>query len=98
MATDCSDRAQCRGISRHICYASTRDLIDYAEAQQWTDYLTLEPLRLVQNIFGGGDVQRNRLAISDLEVRAADLVRRREAVAESLARDVVGAGLVGSGV
>ena len=65
------------------------DRIGYAGARQWTEYLTLDPLRLVQNIFGGGDVQRNRLAIAELEVRAADLVRRREEVAESLARDVV---------
>ena len=68
----------------------TSDRIDYAGARQWTDYLTLDPLRLVQNLFGGGDVQRNRLAIAELEVRAADLVRRREEVAEGLARDVVG--------
>ncbi|MBD2425538.1 hypothetical protein [Phormidium sp. FACHB-1136] len=61
------------------------DRIDYAE----TDDLTLEPLRLVQNLFGGGDVQRNRLAIADLEVQAADLMRRREEVATALTREVV---------
>ena len=32
----------------------------------------------------------SRLAIANLEVQAADLVRRREEVAEALARDVVG--------
>jgi len=65
------------------------DRINYAESRQWTDYLTLDPIALVQNIFGGGAVQRNRLAIADLEVQVADLIRRREEVAESLAREVV---------
>jgi outer membrane protein TolC len=63
--------------------------IDYTEARQWTDYLTLDPLRLVQNLLGGGDVQRNRLAIVELEVRLAELVSRREAVATALAQQVV---------
>lgn len=67
----------------------SNDRIGYAEARQWTDYLTLDPVELVQNIFGGGAVQRNRLAIADLEVQVADLIRRREEVAESLAREVV---------
>lgn len=49
----------------------------------------IDPLRLIQNLLGGGEVQRNRLAIADLEIGAADLVRRREEVAESLAREVI---------
>ena len=82
------------GQSREIAILEQRlevaaGRIDYAEARQWTDYLTLEPMRLVQNLFGGGDVQRNRLAIADLEVQSAELMRRREAVAESLAREVI---------
>jgi hypothetical protein len=65
------------------------DRIGYAEARQWTDYLTTDPMRLVQNLFGGGDVQRNRLAIADLEVQSADLMRRREEVATELTCEVV---------
>ena len=80
--------SEIEAIEQRLELASDR--IGYAQARQWTEYLTLDPLRLVQNLLGGGDVQRNRLAISELEVRAADLVRRREEVAESLARDVVG--------
>jgi outer membrane protein TolC len=64
--------------------------IDYAESRRWTHYLTLDPLTLVQNLLGGGDIQRDHLAIADLEIQAADLVRRREEVAEHLAREVVG--------
>ena len=81
----------------------TGDRIEYAEAHQWLEFLPssfssvlsanpltwIDPLRLIQNLLGGGDVQRNRLAIADLEIGAADLVRRREEVAESLAREVV---------
>ncbi|NEP15464.1 MAG: hypothetical protein F6J97_01010 [Leptolyngbya sp. SIO4C1] len=69
--------------------ALMQERIDYAEARRWTNYITLDPLRLVQNVLGGGDVQRDRIAIADLEIQAADLVRRREAVAEALAREVV---------
>lgn len=79
--------SEIEAIEQRLELASDR--IGYAQARQWTEYLTLDPLRLVQNLLGGGDVQRNRLAIADLEVQAADLVRRREEVAEGLARKVV---------
>lgn len=62
---------------------------DYAEARQWTNYLTMDPVRLIQNVLGGGDVQRDRLAIATLELEAANLIRRREEVAEGIAREIV---------
>ncbi|MEM9091942.1 MAG: hypothetical protein AAGC93_24800 [Cyanobacteria bacterium P01_F01_bin.53] len=62
---------------------------DYARNRQWTNYLTLDPLRLVQNVLGGGDVQRDRLELGALELREAELIRRREEVAEGIAQDVV---------
>ena len=34
---------------------------DYATARHWVNYITLDPFRLVQNVLGGGDVQRDRL-------------------------------------
>ena len=37
----------------------------------------------------GVDVQRDRLAIADLELQVADLIQRREEVAEELAAEVV---------
>ena len=67
----------------------TAERQDHAEARQWTNYITLDPVRLVQNVLGGGDVQRARIAIATLELEAANLIRRREAVAEALTRDVV---------
>lgn len=63
--------------------------VKYAERRRWTSYLTLDPLRLVQNILGGGAIQEQRLAIADLEIQAADLVRRRAEIAEGLAKEVV---------
>ena len=41
-------------------------------------------------MLGGGDVQRDRIAIATLELEAANLVRRREEVAEDITREVVG--------
>lgn len=47
--------------------------IGYSQDRQWTSYITTDPIKLIQNIFGGGDVQRDRIAIADLEIKAADL-------------------------
>ena len=67
----------------------TAERQEHAEARQWTNYLTLDPVRLVQNVLGGGDVQRDRIAIATLELEAANLIRRREEVAEGITREVV---------
>ncbi|WP_250565807.1 TolC family protein [Adonisia turfae] len=67
----------------------TTERQDYAEARQWTNYLTMDPVRLIQNVLGGGDVQRDRLAIATLELEAANLIRRREEVAEGITREIV---------
>lgn len=69
--------------------ALTAERQEYAEARQWTNYLTMDPVRLIQNVLGGGDVQRDRLAIATLELEAANLIRRREEVAEGIAREIV---------
>ncbi len=71
------------------------DRINYTSNRRWTNYLTTEPLRLVANIFGGGDVQRDNIAIADLEVKAATLeaaranLERRRAEVESQIREEV---------
>ncbi|MFG6100562.1 TolC family protein [Leptothoe sp. ISB3NOV94-8A] len=69
--------------------ALTAERQDYAEARQWTNYLTLDPIRLVQNVLGGGDVQRDRIAIASLELDAANLIRQRENQAQHIADEVV---------
>ena len=45
--------------------------------------MRVDPLRLVANIFGGGDVQRDNIAIADLEVKAATLVAPLNLTVES---------------
>ncbi|MEM0978746.1 MAG: hypothetical protein AAGH78_00595 [Cyanobacteria bacterium P01_H01_bin.58] len=62
----------------------------YTESRSWTNWITADPFELVQNILGGGDVGRDRLQLAALEVEEANLIRRREEVAESLAREVIG--------
>jgi outer membrane protein TolC len=47
--------------------------IEYSENRQWTNYITTDPIKLIQNIFGGGDVQRGRIEIANLEIQTADL-------------------------
>ena len=54
--------------------ALTDERQNYAESRRWTNYLTLDPVRLVQNVLGGGDVQRDRLAIAALELEAENLI------------------------
>ncbi len=49
------------------------DLIDYSQKKSWTNYVTIDPVKLLQNIFGGGDVQKDRIAIAELEIKTADL-------------------------
>lgn len=79
--------SEIEAINQQLTLTAERQ--DYAEARQWTNYLTLDPIRLVQNVLGGGDVQRDRLAIATLELETADLIRRREEAAESITRDVI---------
>jgi outer membrane protein TolC len=47
--------------------------IEYSRKRSWTSYITIDPVKLIQNIFGGGDVQRDKLAIADLQVKTAQL-------------------------
>ncbi|MGB3495208.1 MAG: hypothetical protein WBA57_20935 [Elainellaceae cyanobacterium] len=65
------------------------DRIHYSRRRRWTNYITTDPVRLVQNLLGGGDVQRDRLVIADLELQQADLVRRRWEVSEAIAQTII---------
>jgi hypothetical protein len=49
------------------------DRIDYSQKKSWTNYVTIDPVKLLQNLFGGGDVQKDKIAIADLEIKTADL-------------------------
>ena len=61
---------------------------DYAESRLWTNYLPtstssgsvidiINPFAWIKNLAGGGDMQRDRLAIADLEVKSATLEAAR---------------------
>ena len=80
--------SEIEAINQQLAFTDQRQ--DYARARRWTHYITLDPFRLVQNVLGGGDVQRQGLAIADLELREAELIRQRESEAEFIAAEVVG--------
>ena len=65
------------------------DRIRHARQRRWTNLITSDIPRLIANILGGGDMQRDRIAIAELELRQADLVRRRWEVSEAIARDII---------
>ncbi len=47
--------------------------IEHTAKKRWTNYLSTDPLRIAANVLGGGDVQRDNIAIANLEVRSAEL-------------------------
>jgi hypothetical protein len=65
------------------------DSIDYANSKLWTNYLPtstafggsvldiINPFAWLKNLAGGGEMQRDRLAIADIEVKAATLEAAR---------------------
>ena len=52
----------------------TEDRIEYTSKKKWTNYISANPVDIIQNLFGGGGVQRDNLAIANLEIRTADLL------------------------
>ncbi len=69
--------------------------IEHTSKKRWTNYLSTDPLRIAANVFGGGDVQRDNIAIANLEVRSAELeayranLHRRQAEVRSELREEV---------
>lgn len=63
------------------------DSIDYAESKMWTNYIPdavptnpfslINPFSLFKNIFGGGDIQREKIAIADLQLKKANVEVQR---------------------
>ena len=43
------------------------DRIDYTRKKRWTNYISANPVDIIQNIFGGGDVQRDNIAITQCQ-------------------------------
>jgi len=82
-------------IDKRLVVAGER--IEHTSKKRWTNYLSTDPLRIAANVFGGGDVQRDNIAIADLEVKSAELEayranlhRRKAEVSSQLKEDVLG--------
>lgn len=80
-------------IDKRLVLASER--IEHTSKKRWTNYLSTDPLRIAANVFGGGDVQKDNIAIADLEVKSAELeayranLHRRQAEVKSQLREAV---------
>ena len=63
------------------------DSINYAESKLWTNYIPgsyspnpfnlINPFSWLKNIFGGGDIQREKIAIADLQLKKANVEVQR---------------------
>jgi hypothetical protein len=80
-------------IDKRLVLAGER--IEHTSKKRWTNYLSTDPLRIAANVFGGGDVQRDNIAIADLEVKSAELeagranLHRRQAEVKSQLREEI---------
>ena len=82
-------------IDERLVVAGKR--IEHTSKKRWTNYISSDPLRIAANILGGGDVQRDNIAIADLEVKSgeleayrANLHRRKAEVESQLLQEVLG--------
>ena len=82
-------------IDKRLVLAGER--IEHTSKKRWTNYLSTDPLRIAANVFGGGDVQQDNIAIADLEVKSAELEayranlhRRQAEVSSQLREEVLG--------
>jgi predicted ATPase len=82
-------------IDKRLVVAGER--IEHTSKKRWTNYLSTDPLRIAANVFGGGDIQKDNIAIADLEVKSAELEadranlhRRQAEVKSQLKEDVLG--------
>ena len=63
------------------------DSIDYAENKMWTNYIPdavptnplslINPFSILKNVLGGGDIQREKIAIADLQLKKANVEVQR---------------------
>ena len=55
----------------------TEEKIGNAKDKKFLNYISTNPVEILKNLFGGGDVQRDRIAIVSLEIRTSDLIAAR---------------------
>ena len=87
VVTNCNDYLTDRAIAKSILIQSlnqkisrTNEQIDYLtgeiefyKSRSWTDYITLQPLEILENLFGGGKPRETKLRIIDLETKVSEL-------------------------
>jgi type I site-specific restriction endonuclease len=47
--------------------------IEHYKSRGWIDYITLKPLEIIENLFGGGKARETKLRIIDLETKVGEL-------------------------
>ncbi len=47
--------------------AVTEERIGYTSKKKWTNYISTNPVDIIQNIFGGGDVKQDEIAITQCQ-------------------------------
>ena len=57
--------------------ALAEDRIELAKDKKFLNYISVNPVEIAKNFLGGGDVQKDRIAIASLEIRTADLLAVR---------------------
>jgi|GEM_PF-4358823 len=57
--------------------ALAEDRIELAKDKKFLNYISTNPVEILKNIFGGGNVQKDNIAIASLEIRTADLLAAR---------------------
>ena len=72
--------------------AVTEDRIDYTNKKKWTNYISTNPVDIIQNLFGGGGVQRDRIAITELEIRTTDLLAAKAELERQQAEEKIDLG------
>ena len=50
------------------------DKIDYVSKKGWTNYISIDPVKILQNLFGGGDVQKDQVTIASMQLQASELI------------------------
>ena len=53
------------------------DRIEYTRNKKWTNYISANPVNILQNIFGGGAVQRDNIAITQCQASPDRLSRNQ---------------------
>ena len=52
------------------------DRIEYTRKKKWTNYISANPVNIIQNIFGGGGIQRDNIATAQRLLKADHAVLR----------------------